>query len=191
MRHQSLLQGWYYQWPDIRCCFGVSWWQPCCLSSQLVYLLLLLFSAQFIHQISSLFPPSLQLISSVAHAVLMLCFYLLLDVVIQESNQVCQNLHILPIFSSWKVDPRLFFFLLSFACILSFTCSLFIFRVTKFNARLADADIRGSFFAATTWNCNLVFGCFTSWPNPPHLVYQIQVQKPILVVATDQMGDHT
>ena len=31
----------------------------------------------------------------------------------------------------------------------------------------------------------------TSYPSPQHLIDQIQVQKPIEVVATDQMPDHT
>ena len=71
-------------------------------------------SAQLICQFSSLFPPSLQLVSSMPRAVLVVCFYALLDVVLQEGIQVCQrHLHILPIFSSWKVDPHLFFFLVS------------------------------------------------------------------------------
>ena len=48
------------------------------------------------------------------HIILLaVCFYLLLDLVLQEGNQVCQrHLHLFPIFSSWKVDPHLFFFLL-------------------------------------------------------------------------------
>ena len=31
----------------------------------------------------------------------------------------------------------------------------------------------------------------TSWPSPKCLVDLIQVQKPVQVVATDQMPDHT
>ena len=30
-----------------------------------------------------------------------------------------------------------------------------------------------------------------SYPSPQYFVNQIQVKKPILVVATDQMPDHT
>ena len=118
----------------------------CCLSSRLAHLLLLLISAQLICQFYSLFSPSLQLVSSMTH-VLVVYFYLLLDVAFQEGNQVCQrHLHILPIFSSWKVDLHLFFLVIFMPCISSFTWSLFTFRVTKFSARLADADIRRSFF---------------------------------------------
>ena len=55
------------------------------------------------------------------HIILLaVCFYLLLDLVLQEGNQVCQrHLHLFPIFSSWKVDPHLFFFLLTL-CHISF-----------------------------------------------------------------------
>ena len=75
--------------------YVISWPQPCCLSNQLVHLLLLLFSAQLICQ----FFLSLQLVSSKACSVLVVCFYLLLDVVLQEGSRVCQrHLHIFPIF---------------------------------------------------------------------------------------------
>ena len=48
------------------------------------------------------------------------------------------------------------------SCISSFTWLLFTFKVTRFSARLADADIGESFFVSTTWNCKLVFAWFTS-----------------------------
>ena len=82
--------------------------------SWFIYFSAQLFSDQLIRQLFSLLPPSLQLVFSVARAVLVVCFYLLLDVVLQEGDQVYQrHLPILPTFSSLKVDPHLSLFLLS------------------------------------------------------------------------------
>lgn len=75
------------------CCFLISRQQPCSLASLAVFIYYFL-----------LFYDTFRSTS----------LYLLLDVVLQEGNQIRQRqLHILPIFSSWKADPHLLYFLLS------------------------------------------------------------------------------
>ena len=99
-----------------------------------------------------------------ARAVLVVCFNLLLDVVFQKGNQLCpRHLYILSIFSSWKVDPHLFCFLLSFwhashhlpaYCLHSGWLNLVL--------DLLMLILEDHFFVSTAWNRNLVFAWFTS-----------------------------
>ena len=142
----------------------VSWWKPCCISSKLVHLLLLLFSAELICQfsffISSFIATGIVRGTCCSGCILFStsgCSFPETKPNVSKASPYFFNFSLFESRSAFA-----FLFVVFMSCISSFTQSLFTFRLTKFSARLDDADIRGSFFVSATWSCNLVFAWFTS-----------------------------
>ena len=150
----------------------VSWWQPCWLSSQLVHLLLVHFGSFICYYFCSINLSIFFIISSfiatgIFHATCCTCCMLLCTSRCSSPGRHSSVSKTSPyssnIFFLESRSPFVFLFGIFMQCMSSFTCSLLTFRVTKFSARLADADFRGSFFVSTRWYCHFVFVWFTSY----------------------------